>query len=81
MRDFLKKNKWTLIITSVIILLPMAVGLLLWDKLPEQVPFHWGINGEVDGWATKTQVVFLMPLMMLGIQWLCSFLTQLDPTG
>lgn len=79
MRDFLKKNKWTLIITSVIILLPVAVGLLLWDKLPEQVPFHWGINGEVDGWATKTQAVFLLPLLMLGIQWLCSFVTQLDP--
>ena len=79
MRDFLKKNKWTLIITSVIILLPIAVGVLLWDKLPEQVPYHWGINGEVDGWATKTQAVFLMPLMMLGIQWLCSFVTQLDP--
>ena len=79
MRDFLKKNKWTFIITSVIILLPIAVGLLLWDKLPEQVPFHWGINGEVDGWATKTQAVFLLPLLMLGIQWLCSFVTQFDP--
>ena len=79
MRDFLKKNKWTLIITSVIILLPIAVGVLLWDKLPEQVPYHWGINGEVDGWATKTQAVFLMPLLMLGIQWLCSFVTRLDP--
>lgn len=81
MRDFLNKHKWTLVITSVIILLPIVVGLLLWDKLPEQVPFHWGINGEVDGWATKTQAVFLMPLMMLGIQWLCSVLTQLDPKG
>lgn len=79
MRDFLNKNKWILIITSVIILLPIVVGVLLWDRLPEQVPFHWGINGEVDGWATKTQAVFLMPLMMLGIQWLCSFVTQLDP--
>ena len=81
MRDFLKKNKWTLVVTSLIILLPVAVGLLLWDKLPEQVPFHWGINGEVDGWATKTQAVFLLPLLMLGIQWLCSFVTQFDPKG
>ena len=30
MRDFLKKNKWTLVVTSLIILLPVAVGLLLW---------------------------------------------------
>ena len=79
MREYIKKNKWTLVITSVIILLPIAVGLLLWDQLPEKVPFHWGINGEVDGWATKTQAVFLMPLMMLGIQWLCILATGLDP--
>lgn len=79
MRDFLKKNKWTLVVTSVIILLPIAVGLLLWDKLPEQVPFHWGINGEVDGWATKTQAVFLLPLLMLAMQWFCVLMTGLDP--
>ena len=79
MRDFLKKNKWTLVVTSVIILLPIAVGLLLWDKLPEQVPFHWGINGEVDGWATKTQAVFLLPLFMLAMQWFCVLMTGLDP--
>jgi len=81
MREFLSKHKWAMAITSVIILLPIVVGLLLWDKLPEKVPFHWGINGEVDGWATKTQAVFLMPLMMLGIQWLCAILSQLDPKG
>ena len=79
MRDFWKKNKWTLVITSVIILLPMVIGLLLWDKLPDQVPYHWGVNGEVDGWATKTQAVFLMPLFMFAMQWFCTLMTGLDP--
>ena len=79
MRDFLNKNKWTLAVTSVIILLPMAVGLLLWDKLPEKVPYHWGVNGEVDGWASKTQAVFLMPSFMLAMQWFCALMTGLDP--
>ena len=46
MRDFLKKNKWTMVVTSIIILLPIVVGILLWDKLPDQVPYHWDINGE-----------------------------------
>ena len=79
MRDFLNKNKWTLAVTSVIILLPMAVGLLLWDKLPEKIPYHWGVNGEVDGWASKTQAVFLMPSFMLAMQWFCALMTGLDP--
>ena len=79
MREFLNKNKWTLVITSVIIVLPILVGLLLWDKLPEQVPFHWGINGEVDGWASKPVAVFLMPAIMLAVQWVCVLATGMEP--
>ena len=79
MTDYFRKNKWTLLITSVVILLPILAGVLLWDKLPEKVPFHWGINGEVDGWASRPVAVFLMPCLLLAIQWLCFFLSQLDP--
>ena len=79
MREFLNKNKWTLLITSVIILLPILGGVLMWDKLPEQVPFHWGVNGEVDGWTSKPVAVFLLPCIMLGIQWLCVLATTLEP--
>lgn len=75
----LKKNKVTLIITSVILLLPMVVGLLLWNQLPEQVPFHWNAAGEVDGWSSRAVAVFVMPLIMLVIQWFCVIVTSLDP--
>ena len=79
MREFLNKHKWTLVVTSLVILLPIAVGLLLWDKLPEQVPIHWGINGEVDRYANRAEAVFVMPAIMLVLQWLCTLLSQLDP--
>ena len=79
MREFLNKSKWTLMITSVIILLPIFGGLLLWDQLPDKVPFHWGINGEVDGWASKPVAVFLMPAMMLAVQWVCVLATTMEP--
>ena len=75
----IKKYKGTLIFTSLTMLLPILVGLLLWDKLPEQVPSHWGINGEVDGWCSKTQAVFLMPCVMLAMHWLCVLVSYLDP--
>lgn len=75
----IKKNKVTLIITSLIMLIPILVGLLLWEKLPEQVPFHWNIHGEVDGWASKTQAIFLMPLLMLAMHWVCVFASTADP--
>ena len=75
----IKKNKLTLIITSLVTLIPIFVGLLLWEKLPEQVPYHWGINGEVDGWASKTQAVLFMPLFMLAMHWVCVFASAADP--
>lgn len=75
----IKKHLKTLIITSIIILLPIAAGLLLWDQLPEQIPSHWNINGEVDGWSSKGFAVFALPLILLGAQWLCCFVTGADP--
>lgn len=75
----IKNNKATLIITSLVLLIPVLVGLILWDKLPEQIPTHWGIHGEVDGWSSKSTAVFLLPCIMLGIHWLGLLATKLDP--
>ena len=75
----IKKNLPKLIITSLVTLIPIVVGLILWNKLPEQVPTHWDINGAVDGYATKTQAVFLMPLVLVAFHWICVVGTSLDP--
>lgn len=45
----IKKNLKVLIITSIVILLPVMAGLILWNQLPEQMPTHWNAAGEVDG--------------------------------
>ena len=75
----IKKNLKTLIITSIIILLPILAGVILWDKLPEQIPTHWNANGEVDGWSGKAFAVFGLPCIMLAVQWLCVMGTSTDP--
>ena len=74
-----KENKKTLFITCAVILLPIIAGLLLWDRLPDRIPTHWGMGGEVDGWSGKGFAVFAMPALMLGIQLLCFFATASDP--
>lgn len=74
-----KENKKTLFITCAVILLPIIAGLLLWDRLPDRIPTHWGMGGEVDGWSGKGFAVFAMPALMLGIQLLCFFVTASDP--
>jgi uncharacterized membrane protein len=75
----IKKNLKVLIITSIIILLPMVAGLILWNRLPEQVPFHWNAAGEIDGWAAKPVAVFVPSAVMLAFQWLCVLVTSTDP--
>ena len=75
----IKKNLKVLIITSIIILLPMVAGLVLWNRLPDEVPFHWNAAGEVDGWASKAVAVFVPSAMMLALQWLCVLFTSTDP--
>ena len=75
----IKKNKVTLILTTLILILPMLVGLALWNKLPEQIPSHWNINGEIDGWSSKPFAVFGLPGMLLGIHWVCVIASCADP--
>lgn len=75
----IKRNKGTLILTTAILLLPMLIGLVLWNKLPEQVPMHWNAAGEVDGWGSRSMLVFFLPLLLIGIQWLGALATSLDP--
>lgn len=75
----IKKNLKILIITSIIILLPVVAGLVLWNRLPETVPSHWNVNGEIDGWSSKAFVVFGLPSIMLAVQWLCVLVTSTDP--
>lgn len=75
----IKKNLKVLIITSVMILLPILAGVILWNQLPEQMPTHWNASGEVDGWSSKPFAVFGLPLILLAAQWLCMLGTSADP--
>lgn len=75
----IKKNLKTLILTSIIILLPIVAGLILWDKLPEEIPVHFNAQGDADGYGSRGLAVFGMPLFMLAMQWICMAATSLDP--
>ena len=73
----LKKNKGKLILSSIVILLPMVIGLLLWEQLPERFATHWGIDGTPNGWSGRW-AIFVLPLVLLAAQWLCVLVTMKD---
>lgn len=75
----IKKHIKTIIITSILTLAPMIVGIILWDKLPAEVPTHFGSNNEADSYSSKAFAVFGLPLLMLAMHIVCIFATKLDP--
>ena len=75
----IKKNLKLLILTSILTLLPILAGVVLWNQLPEQMPTHWNAAGEVDGWSSKPFAVFGLPLILVAAQWLCVLATTTDP--
>ena len=54
----------------------LGYSILQYDLLPDQIPTHWGINGEADAFTEKTLMsailmpltLLIMQLMFLGIQ-------------
>lgn len=75
----IKKNKKKLWISSIIILLPIVFGLIAWNKLPEQMVTHWGVDGKADGWSSRGMAVFALPAFLFFIHWFCIFCTLKDP--
>jgi uncharacterized membrane protein len=75
----IKKNWKMLLITSLAILLPVFAGIVLWNQLPEQIPTHWNMQGEIDGYSSKSFSVFGLPLILLAIHWFTVCVTLADP--
>ena len=75
----IKKILKTLIVTSILIVLPVLAGIILWDRLPEQMATHWNAAGDIDGWTSKPFTVFGLPRILLAAQWLCVLGTLADP--
>ena len=74
-----KINKKTLILTSIVTLLPILIGLALWNKLPDTIPTHFGMDGTPNGWSSKSFTVFGIPSLMLLFHLLCVGITSMDP--
>lgn len=73
----IKKNKWKLILSSLVILLPTLFGFAMWDQLPMQMPIQMGGNGGAD----RLFAVVGLPLILLAFQWLCLLVSAKDVKG
>lgn len=79
MKTILKDNKWKLLFTSLVTLLPSLAGLILWNNLPDKIPTHFGPDGTADDWSSKAFAVFALPAILLILHWVCVLATSADP--
>ena len=75
----LRQNKLPLILSSAIILLPLAVATVLWFWFPDVIASPWHQNDNTGGWSTRNALLFLLPVVFLVIHWICMYFTLNDP--
>jgi len=73
--DDLKKD-WPILI---LILFGFALGAYFYPSLPDRVPIHWNIKGEIDGYGSKAFGAFAMPGINLAVYIMMLFLPHIDP--
>jgi uncharacterized membrane protein len=79
MKNWFKEYRKNIIFSMLLTLLPMFIGLLLWNRLPDVMTSHWGADGVADGTASKAFMVFAVPAILAGLNLLCILATALDP--
>jgi uncharacterized membrane protein len=65
------------VVACLFVVLAWAVSAALYPGMPERIPIHWNIQGQIDGYGSKA-TIFLMPagmLFLLGLFWLLPVLS------
>lgn len=71
-------NKWKILISLIVIAMTSVAGIILWDKLPAQLPVHFNLNNEPDNFMPKAGAVFGIPAFLIAIQLLCLLDTHIQ---
>lgn len=75
----IKQHKKMILLTSMITLLPILIGLLLWKQLPDSVATHFGADNQPNGYSSKAYAVFGLPVILLFLHLVCVAAMNIDP--
>ena len=70
-----EKTKFNLPISKLVIVLILSlyiIGIFIYPHLPERVPSHWNMAGQIDGYNSRTFHIIFFPSMILGLYLLMS---------
>jgi len=69
-------RKW---LAPSIIALTLLFTLSVYSRLPERMPVHWGLRGEVNRYGSRLEGAFVMPILMVAVWLLMRLLPRIDP--
>jgi uncharacterized membrane protein len=64
-----------------IMAIPFIYLAYLWNALPEKIPIHWNIKGEIDGWGTKDKLIVILLTLTVFVYLLLQVVSRIDPKG
>ena len=67
----LKKNKISILITSIITLLPALLWLFGSKLLPAKIIEFWGMDVSSETGLGTANIFLILPLILLAVHWLC----------
>lgn len=73
------KMKKSDLLLLVLIILSFLPGLLFYGQLPERVPSHWNVYGQVDRYSSKAMATLLFPGLNLVMYFAFLIIPRLDP--
>jgi len=59
----------------IVILIPMVYMAIVWNKLPDLVPVHWNVEGQVDNYGSR----WLFPIINVVLYLLMLWAPLIDP--
>lgn len=71
-------RKW-IPIPILIISLAFLSSALVYSRLPETMPTHWNLSGEVDGWSGRMFGAWMLPVLLAALWGILRFLPRIDP--
>ncbi len=52
------------VLCAVVVVVTLARVILAWGSLPNTIPVHYGFDGQIDEWGSKTRI-FVVPVLLL----------------
>ncbi len=69
----------TLVVTTLLCLLPLVFTSLVYDQLPQQMAIHFDLRGNPDSYASKAFATIALPLLLAILNIVMQIALKTDP--